>query len=61
LWGLGWALGPTLFTGEDTTLRPEHFRSLPITTRRLAVGLLGASFVGVPVIVSLLAFTALVA
>lgn len=61
LWGLGWALGPILFTGEDTTLRPEHFRSLPVTARRLAVGLLGASFVGVPVIVSLLAFTALVA
>jgi len=47
LWGLGWALGPILFTGEDTTLRPEHFRSLPVTARQLAVGLLGASFVGV--------------
>lgn len=58
-WGLAWILGPLMFGGEDKTLLPEHFRSLPITPRQLATGLLGASFVDVPVVISLLAFTSL--
>jgi ABC-2 type transport system permease protein len=59
IWALGWALGPVVFGGEDTTLLPEHFRSLPLTPRQLATGLLGASFVSVPAAVSLLAFSSL--
>jgi ABC-2 type transport system permease protein len=55
VWALGWALGPVVFGGEDTTLLPEHFQLLPLTPRQLATGLLGASFVSVPVAVSLLA------
>jgi ABC-2 type transport system permease protein len=60
LWGVGWALGPVLFTGEDSTLRPEHFRTLPLTTRQLALGLLGASFVGAPAVISAAAAISLV-
>lgn len=60
IWAVGWAVGPLLFTGEDTTLLPEHFRSLPVSARRLAGGLLGASFAGLPPLVSLLAFFGLV-
>jgi ABC-2 type transport system permease protein len=59
LWAFGWAFGPMLFGGEDKTLQPEHFRFLPVTAQKLAAGLLGASFVSVPVAVSLLAFSAL--
>jgi ABC-2 type transport system permease protein len=60
LWTVGWLFGPVLTGGGDETLRPEHFALLPITPRRLAAGLLGAAFVGVPAIVTFLAFTGLV-
>ncbi|MGH3761367.1 hypothetical protein [Actinophytocola sp.] len=59
LWTVGWLFGPVLTGGGDETLRPEHFALLPITSRRLAGGLLGAAFVGVPAIVTFLAFCGL--
>ena len=59
LWTLGWIVGP-LLTGGDSTLRPEYFRLLPIPARRLAVGLLGAAFVGVAPLISVLAFSGIV-
>jgi len=60
LWTVGWLFAPVFTGGGDETLRPEHFASLPITPRRLATGLLGAAFVGVPAIVTFLAFAGLV-
>lgn len=60
LWTVGWLFGPVFTGGGDETLRPEHFAALPITPRRLAGGLLGAAFAGVPAIVTFLAFTGLV-
>ena len=59
LWTVGWLFGPVFTGGGDETLRPEHFALLPITPRRLAAGLLGAAFVGVPAIVTFLAFAGL--
>ena len=59
LWTLGWIVGP-LLTGGESTLRPEYFRLLPISPRRLAAGLLGATFVGIAPLMSLLAFSGIV-
>ncbi|MBP2474132.1 ABC-2 type transport system permease protein [Crossiella equi] len=59
-WTFGWVLGPVLVAGSDETLQPEHFRLLPIGPRTLAGGLLVAALVGVPPVVSLLAFGGLV-
>ncbi|MFD8494200.1 hypothetical protein [Amycolatopsis sp. NPDC059657] len=58
LWLLGWILGPVMM-GGDETLRPEHFSLLPLSGRKLATGLLAASFVGVTTLVSLIAFAGL--
>ncbi|SDY83095.1 ABC-2 type transport system permease protein [Amycolatopsis xylanica] len=58
LWLLGWILGPVLM-GGDESLRPEHFSLLPLSGRKLATGLLAASFVGVTTVVSLVAFAGL--
>jgi hypothetical protein len=55
---LGWLLGP-LLTGESQ-LRPDHFRLLPIPSRRLAFGLLAAAMVGVGAAVTLLSFLSLI-
>jgi ABC-2 type transport system permease protein len=52
LWTIGWLFAPVLSGGGDETLRPEHFALLPVPPRRLAGGLLGAAFVGVPAIVT---------
>ena len=60
VWMAGWVLAPIATGGGDDTLRPEHFALLPIGRRKLAVGLLAASFVGVTALVSLLAFLGLV-
>ncbi|PKV90204.1 ABC-2 type transport system permease protein [Amycolatopsis echigonensis] len=60
VWMLGWVLAPIATGGGDDTLRPEHFALLPIGRRKLAVGLLAASFAGVTALVSLLAFLGLV-
>ncbi|WP_037370241.1 hypothetical protein [Amycolatopsis orientalis] len=59
VWMAGWVLAPIATGGGDDTLRPEHFALLPIGRRKLAVGLLAASFVGVTALVSLLAFLGL--
>lgn len=59
LWTLGWVLGP-LLTGGESTLQPEYFRLLPISSRRLAIGLLGATFVGIAPLMSLFAFSGIV-
>jgi ABC-2 type transport system permease protein len=59
LWTVGWIVGPILTGGGDETLRPEHFALLPLSPRRLAAGLLGAAFVGVPAIVTAIAFCGL--
>lgn len=60
VWLLGWMLGPVFMGGGDETLRPEYFSMLGLSPRRLAVGLLTASFVGVAPLVSLGALTGLV-
>ncbi|MBB4689371.1 hypothetical protein [Amycolatopsis jiangsuensis] len=59
VWAAGWILAPIATGGGDDTLRPEHFALLPIRRRRLATGLLVASFVGVAALASLLAFAGL--
>lgn len=59
LWTFGWLVAPILTGGGDETLRPEHFALLPLTPRQLAAGLLGASFVGVPAVVTGIAFCGL--
>ncbi|MDT8912157.1 hypothetical protein [Amycolatopsis sp. PS_44_ISF1] len=59
VWVLGWVLAPIATGGGDDTLRPEHFSLLPIGRRKLAVGLLAASFAGVAAVVSLFAFLGL--
>lgn len=58
-WTLGWLCGPILTGSSDETLQPEHFRLLPLSNRQLAYGLGAASFVGVAVLVNLLAFSGL--
>lgn len=58
VWLLGWVLGP-IAMGGDETLRPEHFSLLPLSGRKVATGLLAASFVGVAALVSLVAFSGL--
>jgi ABC-2 type transport system permease protein len=56
VWLAGWVLAPIATGGGDDTLRAEHFTLLPLTGRQLARGLLAASFVGVPAVVTLIAF-----
>ncbi|GAA3290288.1 transporter [Dactylosporangium vinaceum] len=53
VWMLGWMLGPVFMGGGDETLRPEYFALLGLSPRKLATGLLAASFVGVAPLVSL--------
>ncbi|MGI5128719.1 hypothetical protein ACQEVB_18065 [Pseudonocardia sp. CA-107938] len=60
VWMLGWLFGPVLTGGGDETLRPENFALLPIRPHRLAVGLLGASLVGVAVPVTFVLFSGLI-
>ncbi|MFC4858310.1 hypothetical protein [Actinophytocola glycyrrhizae] len=59
LWTIGWLFAPVLSGGGDETLRPEHFALVPLTSRQLAAGLLGAAFAGVPAIVTAVAFCGL--
>lgn len=59
IWTIGWVVGP-LVTGGDTTLNPGYFTLLPIPPRQLATSLIGASFVGVAPVVTLVAFLSLV-
>ena len=60
MWTVGWLFAPVLTGGGDETLRPEHFALLPLPPRQLAAGLLGAAFVGVPALVTAVAFCGLV-
>jgi hypothetical protein len=58
LWLLGWVTGP--MWGASSVLRVDHFALLPLPRRQLAVGLLGAAFVGVTTAVTAIAFVSLV-
>lgn len=58
-WLIGWVMGPILVRGAGLGLRPEWFALLPIPPRRLAAGLLGASFAGMAPAVTLIAFAVL--
>ncbi|WP_144127899.1 hypothetical protein [Catellatospora sichuanensis] len=58
VWLLGWLVGPVW--GASSVLRVEHFALLPMPRRQLAIGLLGAAFVGVTTAVTALAFLSLV-
>jgi len=58
-WLIGWAMGPIAVRGAGQGLRPEWFALLPIPPRRLATGLLAASFVGAAPAITLVAFAAL--
>ncbi|GLZ36474.1 hypothetical protein [Actinokineospora sp. NBRC 105648] len=58
IWAFGWMLGPAF--GGDPVLRAEQFALEPVPRTRLALGLLGAAFVGVTTAVTLVAFTALI-
>jgi ABC-2 type transport system permease protein len=58
IWTAGWLVGPVW--GGEPVLRPDQFALLPIPRVRLAVGLLGAAFVGVTTAVTLVGFAALV-
>ncbi|WP_433055132.1 hypothetical protein [Dactylosporangium sp. CS-033363] len=60
VWMLGWMLGPVFMGGGDETLRPEYFAMLGLPPRRLAAGLLAASFVGVAPLVTLGALAGLI-
>ncbi|SDJ30395.1 ABC-2 type transport system permease protein [Nonomuraea maritima] len=57
VWALGWVVGPVW--GGSSVLRTDHFALLSVPRGRLAVGLLGAAFVGVTTAVTLLAFLSL--
>ncbi|WP_329562507.1 hypothetical protein [Kitasatospora sp. NBC_01266] len=59
-WLLGWVTGPVL-AGDDSTLRLDYFKLLPIPARKLANAMLGAAFVNVSLVFSLVAFAGLIA
>ncbi|MDG4801403.1 hypothetical protein [Micromonospora sp. WMMD980] len=58
MWTLGWLIGP--LWGGSAVLRADHFTLLPVPRPRLAVGLLGAAFVGITTAVTALGFLALI-
>ena len=58
MWTLGWLIGP--LWGGSAVLRADHFTLLPVPRRKLAVGLLGAAFVGITTAVTALGFLALI-
>ena len=59
-WLLGWVTGP-LVIGDDSTLRMDYFKLLPVPARKLGYAMLGAAFADVSLAFSLVAFGALVA
>lgn len=59
-WLLGWVSGPVL-TGDDSTLRLDYFKLLPVPARKLAQAMLGAAFANVSLVFSLIAFSGLIA
>jgi ABC-2 type transport system permease protein len=52
---LGWLLFPVMGFGSDETLDPLRLALFPIPKRRLMAGLLGAGFVGVPALATVVA------
>lgn len=58
-WTIGWVMGPIAVRGAGQGLRAEWFALVPIHPRRLAAGMLGASFAGFAPAVTLVAFAAL--
>jgi ABC-2 type transport system permease protein len=58
VWLLGWVAGPVW--GASSVLRVDHFALVPVPRRQLAVGLLGAAFVGVTTAVTAAAFLSLI-
>lgn len=59
VWAVGWILGPSGVGGGDQSLRPEYFALEPVPLRKVTVGLLASSFVGVTAPVTALAFLSL--
>jgi ABC-2 type transport system permease protein len=59
-WLVGWVSGP-LLVGDDSTLRMDYFKLLPIPPRKLARAMLGAAFANVSLVFSLIAFSAVIA
>ncbi|NEA99068.1 hypothetical protein [Streptomyces sp. SID13726] len=59
-WLIGWVSGPVL-AGDDSTLRMDYFKLLPIPPRKLAYAMLGAAFVNSSLLFSGIAFLSLVA
>ena len=55
LWTFGWLIGP-LLTGGDAILRLEYFTLFPLRPRRLAAGLLAATFTGITPVITAIAF-----
>lgn len=51
---IAWLVLPLLFFGADATLDPASFAQFGIPSRKLVVGLFAASFVSVPVILTVL-------
>jgi ABC-2 type transport system permease protein len=58
-WFVGWVLGPSGVGGGDQSLRPEYFALEPVPLRKVTLGLLASSFVGVTVPVTAVAFLSL--
>lgn len=59
-WLLGWLTGPVL-TGDDSTLRMDYFKLLPIPARKLAYAIMGAAFANVSLFFSMIAFGGMIA
>ncbi|WP_052434328.1 hypothetical protein [Streptacidiphilus melanogenes] len=59
-WLLGWIIGP-LFAGDDSTLRMDYFKLLPVPADRLSWAMLGAAFADVSLVFSLVAFASVTA
>jgi ABC-2 type transport system permease protein len=60
VWTIGWLLGPLFAGGGEGDLRPEFFTLMPISSRRLARGLLAAAFAGIGPLVTLVGFAAMI-
>lgn len=59
-WLVGWVAGPVL-TGDDSTLRLDYFKLLPIPVRKLAHAMMGAAFANFSLFFSMIAFASLIA
>jgi ABC-2 type transport system permease protein len=57
---LAWTLVPLLFFGVDETLDPARFALLPIPRRTLALGMVAATFIGVPAVLTLVTTSGLI-